>query len=122
MRHGRDHEEREQKIGSRGKPKPRSTTRAGVRTALSSKSSAAPTKKAAERERLRHREERKRGRVAAGTQGKLHDERRPGVTRAQLDEAAHVADARMATRSKASLKRGKRGKGGKGGKGESHPH
>jgi hypothetical protein len=113
MRHGRDHEEREQKISSRTKTKPRSTTaRAGVRTALSSKSSAAPTKKAVERERLRHIEERKRGRVAAGTQGKLRDERRPGVTRAQLDEAAKVADARMAKRGKSSLKPGKRGKPG----------
>ena len=100
MRHGRDHEEREQKVGSRTKTGPRSTTRSG----LSGKSAAAPTKKAAERERLRHLEERKRGRVAAGTQGKARDERGPGVTRAKLDQAARAADARMARRSKRAAK------------------
>jgi hypothetical protein len=56
----------------------------------------APTKLAAERERERHRLERERGRTPAGTDGALHDKRAPGATREALDEAARLADLKVA--------------------------
>jgi hypothetical protein len=52
----------------------------------------APTEKATRRERERHVRERALGRVAAGTEGKLRDERRPDLSRAGLEEAARAAD------------------------------
>jgi hypothetical protein len=51
-----------------------------------------PTRRAEERERLRHREERKRGRMTAGSGENLRDRREPELTREDLDEAARTAD------------------------------
>ncbi len=95
MRHGRSHDEREQKIFSRAKLNPGSTTtRSGLRQPAAQKSDAAPTIRALERERLRHQEERRRGRTAAGTHGVLRDQRE-GVGREALIEAAKIADQRL---------------------------
>lgn len=59
-------------------------------------SDVAPTARAEERERERHRAERKLGRMAAGTDENLRDRREPGVTREALDEAAEAADRKIA--------------------------
>jgi hypothetical protein len=59
-------------------------------------SDVAPTKRAEERERERHRLERELGRTPAGEEGLVHDRRAPGVTREDLDEAAREADRRVA--------------------------
>ena len=59
-------------------------------------SDVAPTKRAEERERERHRLERELGRTPAGEQGLVHDRRAPGVSREGLDEAARKADRRVA--------------------------
>jgi hypothetical protein len=56
----------------------------------------APTKRAEERERERHRLERELGRTPAGEEGLVHDRRAPGVSREGLDEAAREADRRVA--------------------------
>lgn len=101
MRYGRDHEERELKIFSRAQMNPHSTTlRSGLKQPPSAKSDAAPTKRAVERERLRHQEERKRGRTAAGTHGALHDQRTANVSRETLTDAAQTADRRLELRSR----------------------
>jgi hypothetical protein len=52
----------------------------------------APTRKAAEREHERHNIERDLGRTAAGTHGALRGTRDATITRADLDEAARIAD------------------------------
>ena len=52
----------------------------------------APTQRATERELERHRLERERGRVAAGTEGNEREKRVEGLRRGLLDEAAHKAD------------------------------
>lgn len=96
MRYGRSHDEREQKVYSRTKIEPRSSTlRSGLRQPPSAKSDAAPTERAVEREHLRHQEERRRGRTAAGTHGVLRDQRAPEVSRETLTEAAKIADLRL---------------------------
>jgi hypothetical protein len=53
-----------------------------------------PTEKATRREQERHRREREVGRVAAGTERKVRDQRR-GVSRAQLEAAARGADEKV---------------------------
>jgi hypothetical protein len=55
-------------------------------------SDVAPTRRAEERERERHRLERALGRAPAAEDGKIHDQRAAGVTREELDEAARQAD------------------------------
>lgn len=101
MRYGRDHEERELKIYSRAKMNPHSTTlRSGLKEQPTAKSDAAPTGRAMERERLRHQEERKRGRTAAGTHGVLRDQRTASVSRQTLTDAAQTADRRLELRSR----------------------
>jgi hypothetical protein len=122
MTHGRDHQEREQKIGTGRTPEsdgPEAELLAAGRThgmpreyligaheerraptgdeleeteAIGEGADVAPTPKAETRERTRHREERKRGRLAAGTGENQRDRREPGVTRQDLDEAARIAD------------------------------
>lgn len=58
-----------------------------------------PTEQAAQREQERHRLEEERGRTAGGTTGgTLREQRAPGVTREQMDEAAREADRRVAGR------------------------
>jgi hypothetical protein len=99
MRYGRSHEEREQKIYSRAKINVHGTiAHSDLMPPVSPKSNAAPTARAVERERLRHQEERKHGRTAAGTHGVLRDQR-AGVSRDTLTEAAHTADTRLERRS-----------------------
>lgn len=101
MRYGRDHEEREIKTYTRARINPRATTlQAGLKQPPSAKSDAAPTKRAVERERLRHQEERKRGRTAAGTHGALRDQRTANVSRQTLIDAAQTADRRLELRSR----------------------
>jgi hypothetical protein len=58
----------------------------------------APTKRAEVREHERHRLERKLGRIPAGEAGLVRDHRAAGVSRADLDEAARLADRRVAHR------------------------
>lgn len=70
-------------------------------------SDTAPTAKALERERLRHRNERRIGRAAAGSVGNLRDKRRPNVGRKQLAEAARSADDEMKRRRKPAARTGK---------------
>jgi hypothetical protein len=126
MRHGRDHEEREQKIQvrrsnntpesdsfeaelltagrQRGTPRQRVFGAHEERVSSASEpdepvndgSEVAPTKRAEEREQERHRLERKIGRLAAGTGENLRDRREPDVTREDLDEAAREADKKVA--------------------------
>jgi hypothetical protein len=123
MNHGRDHQEREQKLGvgrTRNTPESDSeeaqllaagrTRGAPARYGIGAQegrlasadpeapepvadgSEVAPTAKAAEREQVRHREERKRGRMAAGVGENERDRREPGVTREDLEAAARAAD------------------------------
>lgn len=58
-------------------------------------SACAPTRQAAERERVRHDLEREVGRIPAGMEGVVREMREPGVTREALDEAAREADRRV---------------------------
>ncbi len=69
------------------------------RKPASSGTDAAPTAKAAERERERHAIERELGRTPAGQMGQKRDHRSPNVTREQLEEAAREADRRVASKS-----------------------
>ena len=55
----------------------------------------APTRKAAEREHIRHQLEHEVGRHAAGEDGRLRDERSDDATREKLDAAAEEADRRV---------------------------
>lgn len=55
----------------------------------------APTARAEQRERERHRLERQEGRTAAGTKSTRRDTRHGGVTRQALARAAHEADRRI---------------------------
>lgn len=57
-----------------------------------------PTAQAEERERERHRLERKQGRMAAGSGDNLRDRREPGVSRESLDAAARAADEKVKRR------------------------
>jgi NAD(P)-dependent dehydrogenase (short-subunit alcohol dehydrogenase family) len=61
-------------------------------------SDVAPTKRAEERERERHRLERELGRTPAAEEGLIHERRAPGVSREDLDRAAREADRRVASR------------------------
>jgi hypothetical protein len=95
MIHGRDHQEREQKIGGPpGGPSSNDGDEAEPVAAAppGNGSQVAPTARATERERVRHEEERKRGRMAAGVDDNPRDRREPEVTREDLEEAARVAD------------------------------
>ena len=58
----------------------------------------APTKRAEERERERHRLEREIGRTPAGEDGLVHDRRAPGVSREALDAVAREADRNVVGR------------------------
>ena len=55
----------------------------------------APTRRAVERERERHQRERELGVIPAGD-GRLRQQRAPGVTRESLDRASSEADRRVA--------------------------
>jgi hypothetical protein len=92
MNHGRDHDEREQKIGAGRTAETLEDDGADEDRSPHGGSEPAPTRQAAERERIRHEEERKRGRVAGGLGDNERDRRAPGVTREDLDEAARIAD------------------------------
>jgi hypothetical protein len=106
MESGRDHEARLQRHGSRinqelakgeepvEEPEPHPTG-----------SEPAPTRKATERERIRHQLEHEAGRFAAGEAGRLRDEREADVTRADLDAAAREADRRVGAASDESESR-----------------
>src|SRR2546428_5196356 len=101
MIHGRDHEEREQKIGANTtRPSPDDADEAEPLAAAppSNGAEVAPTPRATERERVRHQEERKRGRMAAGVDDNPRDRREPEVTRDDLAEAARVADEAVGAR------------------------
>jgi hypothetical protein len=54
----------------------------------------APTKKAEQRERLRHDLEQEAGRTTAGREGLVRADQNPEVTREQLDEIGREADRR----------------------------
>jgi len=112
MNHGRDHQEREQKVKARRANSPeeeglqagrrRGTPPQGVVGAQTGRfeqpgqtrdgSEVAPTARAEQRERIRHQEERMIGRRAAGIGDNLRDRREGSVSRAELDEAARMAD------------------------------
>lgn len=125
MRHGRSHEEREQKVGRdrRGTtPESKDAARLGMSAKggtphqrvfgahnerfargedldepepTGSGSDVAPTERAARREQERHRIERRLGRMAAGSDENLRDRREPGVSRETLDKAAREADEKV---------------------------
>jgi hypothetical protein len=125
MRHGRDHQEREQKYRrvnyaaehgdfewelrrarrSHGIPRQRVFGANEGRFAPAAEldeaepvgegSEVAPTARAAAREAARHQAERKLGRLAAGLGENLRDRRAPDVTRGNLDEAAQAADRKV---------------------------
>jgi len=59
-------------------------------------SDVAPTRRAEERERERHRLERELGRTPAGEEGLIHGRSASGVSREDLDEAARKADRYVA--------------------------
>ncbi len=74
MEHGRDHDEREQKIKqSRRTTRPLDEEAAAEerRATAGHGSEHAPTRQAERHEAERHRREREQGHVAAGTEGKL---------------------------------------------------
>jgi hypothetical protein len=124
MTHGRDHQEREQKYPrvnhgadteealdpgrSSGTPRQhvyganegRVASAADVDEAepMADGSEVAPTRRAEERERERHRVERKLGRMAAGIDENPRDRREPDVTREDLDQAAQAADRKVTSR------------------------
>jgi hypothetical protein len=93
MEHGRDHDERAQKVRehryNNTPPDPDVEERSA---AAHNGSEAAPTRQAARREAERHRIEREMGHHAAGTEGYVEQVRPPSVTRDDLDEAARKAD------------------------------
>ena len=90
MEHHRSHEGRELHVRpSRTNDTPREDPN---RQRGSEGSEYAPTRKAAEREHERHRIERDLGHTAAGTHGALRGTRDSTITRANLDEAARIAD------------------------------
>src|SRR3954469_3015607 len=103
MNHGRDHQERDYKLAA-------GTTDVAAEATYDEEdegeraeagpdgSEVAPTARAAERERIRHEEERKRGRMAAGVGENLRDRREPEVTRADLEDAARAADEAVGAR------------------------
>lgn len=120
MTHGRDHQEREQKYPRANHRNDESVLDAGrtcgvprqhvyganegrVASAadldenepMADGSDVAPTRRAEERERERHRVERKLGRMAAGIDENPRDRREPAVTRAALDQAAESADRKV---------------------------
>lgn len=71
------------------------TRRADHAPADAEGSNYAPTAVGTERERERHRQERKRGHIAAGTEGNERGLRLPDVTASDLEEAASEADERV---------------------------
>ena len=94
MQHGRDHDNRSKLDRSRHNntpPDPESEP-SPEPTGAEAGSRPAPTRRAAEREAMRHQLERERGRFAAGEGGIEHDVRAPGVTREDLEQAARDAD------------------------------
>jgi hypothetical protein len=129
MTHGRDHQEREQKVKvrrgnhtaermgfeaelftagrTRGTPHQRVFGANLERFAPGAEleeaeptgdgAEVAPTQRAEERERERHRVERTMGRMAAGIAENLRDRREPAVTRRLLDRAARAADRKVSS-------------------------
>jgi hypothetical protein len=122
MTHGRDHQEREQKYpranSHRAERSEENQLEAGSGTPrqhvyganegrlasggeldetepMADGSEVAPTRRAEERERERHRAERKLGRMAAGIDENPRDRREPSVTREALEEAAQAADRKV---------------------------
>jgi hypothetical protein len=121
MTHGRDHQEREQKYpratrtvergeesrldATRGTPRQHvyganegrvgSAAELDETEPMADGSEVAPTRRAEERERERHRAERKLGRMAAGINENLRDRREPEVTRGALEGAARAADRKV---------------------------
>jgi hypothetical protein len=81
----------------------------GSRGAMAAGAEVAPTPKAELRERIRHRIEREKGRVAAGTDDRLRDTRTGGVTPEDLAEAACEADRAVAGRELGHLRRDRDG-------------
>jgi hypothetical protein len=96
MNHGRDHQEREQKLAVGETDVAAEDLEEDEEQVASAAdidgAEVAPTARAAERERVRHREERKRGRMAAGVGDNLRDRREPELTRDDLEAAARAAD------------------------------
>src|SRR4051812_9344379 len=76
------HEERRQGEGEREADEPSS------REPVGGGADVAPTRRAEERERKRHRLQREQGVVPAGTEGNPRQQRAPGADRESLDEAA----------------------------------
>jgi hypothetical protein len=103
MEHHRNHEGREQHIQP-------SNAIAEVSEELDAApigngSEAAPTVKATERERVRHRIERDLGRTAAGTEGVVRATQDSAITRADLKEAGRIADVMVGDKPRASRNR-----------------
>ena len=97
MEHHRNHEGREQHIHP-------SNGVDDVRQELDAPepvngSDTAPTLKATERERVRHRIERDLGRTAAGTEGVVRATQDSAITRADLKEAGRIADVMVSDTS-----------------------
>lgn len=103
MNHGRNHDEREQKLGL---PRELEIDREVIADEESELeegralrkvdgSEVAPTRKAEAREHERHRLERERGRVPSSQEDDRRDHRTRDVTRQVLDEAAREADRRV---------------------------
>jgi hypothetical protein len=92
MEHGRDHDERTQKVRehryNNTPPDPDLEEAAPAHNG----SEAAPTPQAARREAERHRIEREMGHHAAGTEGYVEQVRPSTVSRDDLDNAARRAD------------------------------
>jgi hypothetical protein len=103
MQHGRDHDERQYKVPGKiaehveraDDEAPLSDEDQAQREASGHGSEPAPTRKATEREHVRHELEHEAGRFGAGEQGRLRDQRAGDVTRDRLDEIAREADRRV---------------------------
>ncbi len=93
MEHHRSHEQREEHVHP---SRNNDTFQDRPERRGSEGSEYAPTRKATEREHERHRIERDLGRTAAGTHGSLRGTRDAAITRANLDEAARIADVSVA--------------------------
>ena len=93
MEHHRSHERREEHVHP---SRSNDSYRDAPERRGSEGSECAPTRKATEREHERHRIERDLGHTAAGTHGSLRGTRDAAITRANLDEAARIADVSVA--------------------------
>jgi hypothetical protein len=80
------HDERREAEGERDEDEPASREPVGAGADV------APTRRAEERERTRHRLQREQGVVPAGTEGNPRQQRAPGASREDLDEAGREAD------------------------------